>query len=306
MASVTLSDQVKVQIRENALKTVPYTPIHQIMSEVEYNGIIVDSEVINELLIPRALHEFVLDNKKVIDLLMYHLNARAVYGSTTHTPDIISSLGNLPPEEATDVLITTNIPDELINFDAPYNSSTHWRCGMNYHTPIRYQTIGQKPEDPIWQQQHQPKTMDEHVFAIKLKGFYTNQICSQIRKTIGTKTSNDLKEFWPTAHSTSEVPFIQWEQLPEIVRKACTIFLQSLEILEKRSRIKSDMEKLLNQVRSTSQFLKVFPEGKHLLPPNIIQKMHQQKPKRNTVSNIEAGDLSIVKQSILMDKLGAN
>lgn len=291
MVSVTLSDHVKSRIRQAALNTAPYTPLKDIMTEVEYDGIFVDSELINELLTPYKLEEFVLNNKDVIDNLQYHLNTKTLYDAPNHTSHRISSSGDLEPVDVCNVLITTNVPDELINFDAQYDATTHWRADNYDHNVIRYQPLNK---------------YNEHVFAIKLKGVYTNKVCSYIPQTQETKTSNNRADTWPTAYSTSEIQFIQWEQLPEIVRKACTAYLQLLETLEKRIQIKNDMDRLLSQVRSTSQFLKAFPEGKHLLPSEIIQKMHRQKPKRNTGSNIEAGDLSIIKQSILLNKLGAN
>lgn len=291
MVSVTLSDHVKSKIRQNALNTVPYTPLKDTMPEVEYDGIVVDSELINELLTPKALEEFVLNNKDVIDNLQYHFNTNSLYECPNYKSHRISSTGDLESQDVCDILITTNVPDELINFDAQYDATTHWRADNYDHNVIRYQPLN---------------AYNEHVFAIKLKGVYTNKVCSYKAQTQETKTSSNRIDNWPTAYSTSEIQFIQWEQLPEIVRKACTAYLKYLETLEKRIQIKNNMNGLLSQVRSTSQFLKAFPEGKHLLPSEIIEKMHRQKPKRNTGSNIEAGDLSIIKQSILMDKLGAN
>jgi hypothetical protein len=291
MVSVTLSDHVKSRIRQNALNTVPYTALKDFMPEVEYDGIVVDSELINELLTPYKLEEFVLNNKDVIDNLQYHFNTKTLYDAPNHMSHRISSTGDLEPVNVCDILITTNVPDELINFDAQYDTTTHWRADNYDHSVIRYQPLN---------------TDNEHVFAIKLKGVYTNKVCSYKAQTRKTITSSNRRDTWPTSHTTSEVQFIQWEQLPKIVREACAAYLKLLETLEKRIQIKNDMDRLLSQVRSTSQFLKAFPEGKHLLPSEIIEKMHRQKPKRNTGSNIEAGDLSIIKQSILMDKLGAN
>lgn len=97
-----------------------------------------------------------------------------------------------------------------------------------------------------------------------------------------------------------------WDEAPEPVKATIGVWLSRCAAEDKRRSIRNDMMDLLNECNTVGQFLKVFPEGQHLLPHDVIQRLHAKpKPKRKTEISFN-NDLSHVKQSILIDKIGAS
>jgi len=182
------------------------------------------------------------------------------------------------------------IPDSLINFTCtdyikyyesdPYCGAQHFRVNAKDKHP-EYFVIGikSKTDCPI------PSTTDNG---------------THLSSDYAVHYNSSRTDFKPKSHRSCS-----WDEAPDSVKAAIGVWLSRCAALDKRGAIEHDMKALLDECNTVGQFLKIFPEGQHLLPHDIIQRLHAKpKPKRKTEISFNS-DLSHVKQSILIDKIGA-
>jgi len=103
---------------------------------------------------------------------------------------------------------------------------------------------------------------------------------------------------------------LPFEQLPTQVQDHIELWAKASKIALKRDKATRQIRNILDECRTVGQFLSVFPEGQHLLPTEVIQRLHEKPPKKAKrkvdLTDLGIEDLGHIKQSILLNKIGAS
>ena len=274
MAGVTLNHKIKNQIARNAEDTV------KLDGDFKDEAVEIHSEIINKWLESSELLRFVTANKEQTSKLL------KAYGVTPRENDVKKEDVKFP--------IIVDLPDDLIEWDFIQHESTRQATAYD----ANHQT--------------QPTAI-----VVLVGGEYTSKIPPTITNSFGATRS--LKTEWHSNYASADRPHnspedidrrtrymsLSWDEAPVQVQEAVKTYLTRNRSFQKRKKIRNDIKNLLAECRTVGQFLKAFPEGEHLLPDWVIQRLHEKAaPKKKKAVEFDS-DLSHVKQSILINKIGA-
>jgi len=271
MAGVTLNHDIKSQIIRNAELTV------KLDDNFKDEAVEIHSETITGWLENAELLRFVAANKEKTNTLL------RVYREKPYQRT----------KEAVTFPVIVDVPDHLLEWDRIKYEATKQATAYNAHT------------------QGQPTAV-----IVLVTGDYKGAIPPSI--TNYQNNVRDLETHTYSWYAREERPShssdgdtrkkylsLSWDEAPTAVQTAVETYLTRNRSFQKREKIKNDLRDLLKECRTVGQFLKAFPEGEHLLPDWVIRKLHEKAaPKKKKTVEFDS-DLSHVKQSILINKIGA-
>ena len=282
MAGVTLNREIKDQIIRNAEATV------KLDGDFKDEAVEIHSEIINRWLESKELLRFVTANEEQTSKLL------KAYKVTPRKNNVKKEDVKFP--------VIVDLPDDLIEWDfiqhestrqaTAYDANHHWAYDANHQT--------------------QPTAI-----AVLVQGEYTSKIPPTITNSFGG--TSPLQTEWSSMYASADRPHnspedidrrtrymsLSWDEAPVEVQEAVKTYLTRNRTFQKRKKIRTDINNLLKECRTVGQFLKAFPEGEHLLPDWVIQRLHEKAtPKKKKTVEFDS-DLSHVKQSILINKIGA-
>lgn len=283
MASVNLNVSMRAHIVKNMEKTFTlpefsHAPIEEQWAQDRHSNI--------------SMQRFIEDNKD-------------------NCEDLLNTLGYTTNQLDTDLTGTplafefksVDLPDHLINFDIEgtaehthkmtvINNALMWNSGVEL-LHVKYQD-----DRGVTYKQAVSITNFESIWPEKLKPAHSPNV-----------TSEDRSRYTHSGVNLT-IRLLPFEQLPTQVQDHIELWAKASKIALKRDKATRQIRNILDECRTVGQFLSVFPEGQHLLPTSVIQRLHEKAPKKakRKVELIDLGieDLGHIKQSILLNKIGAS
>ena len=284
MASVNLNIELRSHIVKNMEKTFTlpefsYAPIEEQWAQDRHSNI--------------STQRFIEDNKD-------------------NCEDLLSTLGYTAKQLDTDLtgkplafeFKLVDLPDHLINFDIEgiaehsyqlnmINNALRWNSGVElFHINQKYPADGESYKQAV------SITNFESIWPEKFKPAHSPNVTSEDRSRY-THSGVDLT-IW----------YLPFEQLPTQVQDHIELWAKASKIALKRDKATRQIRNILDECRTVGQFLSVFPEGQHLLPTEVIQRLHEKTPKKAKrkvdLTDLGIEDLGHIKQSILLNKIGAS
>lgn len=293
MASVNLNIELRSHIVKNMEKTFTlpefsYAPIEEQWAQDRHSNI--------------STQRFIEDNKDICEDLLTTL------GDTTSKLDT-----DLTGKPLAFEFKLVDLPDHLINFDIEgiaehsyqinmINNALRWNSGVElFHINQKY------PNDLADQWGYADRESYKQAVSI------TNFASIWPEKFKPAHSPNVTSEHMNhSTHSRIDLTiwYLPFEQLPTQVQDHIELWAKASKIALKRDKATRQIRNILDECRTVGQFLSVFPEGQHLLPTSVIQRLHEKTPKKAKrkvdLTDLGIEDLGHIKQSILLNKIGAS
>lgn len=271
MAAVTLNKNLRHEIVRNGINTIKAD------KSFKDESVEIPLSIMHEWFENQEVVKFMEANREDVEKLLQVVNKNLPENSNEiETPIIVT----LPDHLISFDPIGHNSTKQVTMFDPKFNKGPTKACVL-----VRGVYNGEVPST-----------------FVSPKGFI-RQVKQEWHSSYASKSDNEHRE----ATDPSEEKFLSltWEQAPECVQKAIEDYFPRNKVTEKQAQIKRDLSDLLEECRTVGQFLKAFPEGEHLLPDWVINKLHQKTASKKKTTLDFDSDLSHVKQSILINKIGA-